>query len=269
MIIKKIIVVLLSVTLLFATCSPIAVSADSGYGRTVDPDKLNNGADSGIVGAWMCIWDESMNKPPWIDYFYADGTWDEVYWESDYSEEPLYYSYKPRTWELSGSVLIRYGRYGGSEETFRNRTDKHGYTELTRHDTSWDFRYIALTDEGYNTLKNYKASDWKNFDYINLCKKANVKVPATSISHLFRSKKAFTAKWKRKSGINGYQIQYCTRSDFRNAKVVTVSKPAAVTKKIKKLKKNKKYYVRIRTYKKVNGNTYYSAWSKKKSVRTK
>ena len=38
---------------------------------------------------------------------------------------------------------------------------------------------------------------------------------------------------------------------------------------IKKLKAKKKYYVRIRTYKKVNGKTYYSGWSKAKNVTTK
>ena len=31
----------------------------------------------------------------------------------------------------------------------------------------------------------------------------------------------------------------------------------------------KKYYVRIRTWKKVKGETYYSAWSKAKSVKVK
>ena len=35
---------------------------------------------------------------------------------------------------------------------------------------------------------------------------------------------------------------------------------------IKKLKKNRKYYVRIRTYKMINGKKYTSAWSKAKTV---
>ena len=35
------------------------------------------------------------------------------------------------------------------------------------------------------------------------------------------------------------------------------------------LKKNKKYYVRICTYKKVGKTTYYSTWSKVKSVKVK
>ena len=38
---------------------------------------------------------------------------------------------------------------------------------------------------------------------------------------------------------------------------------------IRKLKRGKKYYVRVRTYKKVNGKNYYSAWSKARYVEIK
>ena len=38
---------------------------------------------------------------------------------------------------------------------------------------------------------------------------------------------------------------------------------------IEKLKGNKKYFVRIRAFKKVRGKTYYSDWSKVKNVKVK
>ncbi|MDD6660035.1 MAG: hypothetical protein PUE60_08165 [Eubacteriales bacterium] len=45
---------------------------------------------------------------------------------------------------------------------------------------------------------------------------------------------------------------------------------AQVCKKaVKKLKSKKKYFVRIRTYKIVNGKKVYSSWSKSKIVKTK
>ena len=45
---------------------------------------------------------------------------------------------------------------------------------------------------------------------------------------------------------------------------------AQVCKKaVKKLKAKKKYFVRIRTYKTVNGKKVYSSWSKSKTVKTK
>jgi len=37
----------------------------------------------------------------------------------------------------------------------------------------------------------------------------------------------------------------------------------------KKLSSKKKYYVRIRAYKKSGGKTYYSSWSSAKSIKTK
>ena len=47
-----------------------------------------------------------------------------------------------------------------------------------------------------------------------------------------------------------------------------VAKPKSVSPKTIKATK-KKYYVRVRTYKIVNGKKVYSSWSKVKSVKTK
>ena len=47
-----------------------------------------------------------------------------------------------------------------------------------------------------------------------------------------------------------------------------VAKPKSVSPKTIKAAK-KKYYVRVRTYKIVNGKKVYSSWSKVKSVKTK
>lgn len=58
-----------------------------------------------------------------------------------------------------------------------------------------------------------------------------------AISKLTAGKKAFTAKWKKQTGITGYQVEYSLKKDFSNSKTV---------------KKN-----------------YYSAWSKTKTVTTK
>ena len=93
----------------------------------------------------------------------------------------------------------------------------------------------------------------------------------TSITKLTKAKKAFTVKWRKQAvQTTGYQIQYALNSAFTsNKRTVTVSGAGKTSQKIKNLAKKKKYYVRIRTYKKVNGVKYYSAWSAKKSVKTK
>ena len=88
-----------------------------------------------------------------------------------------------------------------------------------------------------------------------------------------RGSKSFTVKWKKQSKANqkkfaGYQIRYSLKSNMKGAKKATAKKSSA-SKTIKKLKKNKKYYVQVRTYTKKNGITFYSPWSKKKYVKTK
>ena len=55
----------------------------------------------------------------------------------------------------------------------------------------------------------------------------------------------------------------------KNRKSVIVAKQNASKKTVKKLKAKKKYYVRVRTYKKVGSTNYYSSWSKAKYVTTK
>lgn len=94
---------------------------------------------------------------------------------------------------------------------------------------------------------------------------AGSKLPATSITSLSAKDNGFKIKWKKKSGITGYQIQYSTDSKFKKEKKSIKTKNAkTVSKKITKLKAAKKYYVRIRTYK----GKKYSKWSKVKSIKT-
>ena len=104
--------------------------------------------------------------------------------------------------------------------------------------------------------------------YTTVC--ASPQLPSTSISIIKAQDRAFTVKWKKKSNITGYQIQYSTNSKFKKEnKTIKIKKAKTVSKKITGLKPSKKYYVRIRTYKIVNKKTYYSSWSKKKNVTTK
>ena len=96
-----------------------------------------------------------------------------------------------------------------------------------------------------------------------------VKPKKTSIKKLSKGKKKFTVNWAKVSGVKGYQIQYSSDKKFKkNNKSVTVTKQKTTKATVKKLKSKKKYYVRVRTYKTVNGKKIYSSWSKVKSVKT-
>ena len=69
----------------------------------------------------------------------------------------------------------------------------------------------------------------------------------------------------------GYQLQYGTNKSFKSGtyKLATVKSNTTVKKTISKLTSGKTYYVRVRTYKTVDGKNIYSAWSDAMSVKVK
>ena len=96
----------------------------------------------------------------------------------------------------------------------------------------------------------------------------------TQIAQITRNKKKIVVIWKAKPSVSGYQVQCATNKKFKKGvKTYTIKGASKTKKKIKKLKAKKKYFIRIRTYKKttVNGKTkkIFSKWSKVKVVKVK
>ena len=85
-----------------------------------------------------------------------------------------------------------------------------------------------------------------------------------------KSKKQLNVSWKKDKNVSGYEIKYSTSSKFTRKTTKTVKagkKSTGVT--VKKLKSRKKYYVKLRSYKTINGKKYYSSYSSTKSIKTK
>ena len=96
-----------------------------------------------------------------------------------------------------------------------------------------------------------------------------IKPKAVSLKTLTKGKKSIKVTWKKAAGqTTGYRIAYSTNANFKNVKYVKVNGINKASATLKNLKANKKYYVKIRAYKTVGGKTYYSDWSKVKSVTT-
>lgn len=72
-------------------------------------------------------------------------------------------------------------------------------------------------------------------------------------------------KWKKASRVSGYQIEISKKSNFKKK---VVSKKIKTVKYTKNLSRRTKYYVRVRSYKKVGSKYYYSSW-KKCTIKTK
>ena len=139
--------------------------------------------------------------------------------------------------------------------------DSNGKTILPENYT---VNYSGNTKVGTAKAKvtfsgNYSGSVTKTF---------KINPVGTKLTKLTKGKKSLTAKWNKQSTqTTGYQLQLATNKAFtKNKKLVTVS---TTKKTVKGLKSKQKYYVRVRTYKVVNGTKYYSKWSGYKTVTTK
>lgn len=100
-------------------------------------------------------------------------------------------------------------------------------------------------------------------------KPQSTKPAKTKVQKISAGKKSITAQWKKVAGVSAYQVQIATNKKFsKNKKTFKVSKKSTKVK-IKKLKAKKVYYVRVRSYKKVNGKKVYSKWSTVRKVKTK
>ena len=89
------------------------------------------------------------------------------------------------------------------------------------------------------------------------------------LSSVKAQKKKMVVSWKKTGGNQGYQVQYSTSKNFKsNVKTANISaKRGSVI--IKNIPAKKRYYVRIRSYKKVGNKIWYTGWSKTKNVNTK
>ena len=82
-----------------------------------------------------------------------------------------------------------------------------------------------------------------------------------------KKKKSVVLSWKTVSGAKGYQLQYAMNKKFTKKKKSKLTAKAKFT--VKKLKKKRTYYFRVRAYK-LNGKTkVYGKWSKVKKVKVK
>ena len=94
--------------------------------------------------------------------------------------------------------------------------------------------------------------------------KVSPKRPSVKSIQAAKGKK-LAVKWAKDKMASGYQVQVSTAKNFKqNLKTKKVTKTSYT---FTKLKTGKRYYVRIRSYKKTNKETLYGAWSKVKQSR--
>ncbi len=152
----------------------------------------------------------------------------------------------------TGKALVPSVKIVYNSKTLKNKTD---YTVSYKNNKAVGTATVTIKGIG-------KYSGTRTITF-----KINPK--STKLTAAVSAKKGIlTVKWKKNTGVTGYQILYSTSSKFTKSttRTVTVSKNKTTSSAIKKLKSSKKYYVKIRTYKKVGKTSYYSDWSSVKKA---
>ncbi len=117
------------------------------------------------------------------------------------------------------------------------------------------------TPNNNSTKPNQTVSPTNNKKTNPSINKVTVPKPAKVKSvKLTAKKKKLNVKWKKVSGATGYEVTYATNNKFtKNKKTVKVKKNKVT---ITRLKSKKWYFVKVRAYKKANGDINYGKWSK-------
>lgn len=146
-----------------------------------------------------------------------------------------------------GSKLIATVK-GGSKTTYTDKTAK-------KNGTKYSIKVKAYASTGDSTLSKTLTTYF---------------VSQPAVKNITNKKKLTAAvEWNQNKAATGYQIQYGLKKSFSGAKTATVNKKTTVSTTLSMLKKGKVYYVRIRTYKTVGKQKYFSAWSAAKTVTIK
>ena len=127
---------------------------------------------------------------------------------------------------------------------------------VLRPGTKYTFTVMCLSADGKSSISR--------FDTVG---RSTVYVPAPSLTAAKNLKgRKLRVRWKKAAGATGYQVQYARNRRMRKGRIARTSAGAKV---LSRLKKKKKYYVRVRAFKKVAGKTYYSGWSSVRRVAIK
>ncbi len=138
-----------------------------------------------------------------------------------------------------------------------NKISSSNYTVKHSNNTKVGKASVKVTFKG-----NYSGTVTKTFTIVP---------KSTTVSKATPKKKALAITWKKQSSqTTGYQVQIATNKSFtKGVKSYISSKNTTTSKTMTNLSAKKKYYIRVRTYKTVDGKKYYSAWSGYKTATTK
>lgn len=174
------------------------------------------------------------------------------------SNEYIYAGKKSAEYSYNTNEILQYDSMG---ECFWSLSDIN-YILITTN----KLNYPSISTKNNNTTINTNTNTNTNVNNTTKVTKPG-KVKSFKVKNV-KGKKA-KLSWKKMSGVKGFQIVYgLNKKCTKGKKTVTVS-ASSKSKTIKKLKKKKTYYFKIRAYKTSNGSKVYGDWSSVKKVKIK
>ena len=165
--------------------------------------------------------------------------------------------------DATGYVVYR--KNSGSKSWKKIKTvkgaSKTTYTDSTvksKHGTTYSYR-----------IESYKSVNGQTAKAVSKEKKILRLTAPTKLKIANQKGRKLSVTWKKQKKISGYQIQYSTGKTFAKGTKMTSIVKSSDKAVIKKLKKGKTYYVRIRSYQKSGSKKTYSAWSSYTKVKIK
>lgn len=163
--------------------------------------------------------------------------------------------------------------YGASGYQIYRSTGRNGtYKKIATVKKSGTYQdtKISYGKTYYYKVRPYWKASGKTYkgkfsDVVSCASKAVA--PKVSLSG--NAKKTVTLKWGEIAGADGYAVYRSTSSGSGYKKIKTIGNGKTVSFRNGKLKQNKTYYYKLKSFRKVNGKTVYSGYSNTIKVKVK
>ena len=271
---------------------------------SIKPDTVKNLKTTEITDKTVSLtWSKADGADKYLVYIYKNGAWSKLKTTTStkYTAEGLsantQYKFKVRSYASDGKI------YGADSDALTVRTNlskvktlkakdiktssvKLYWSKVSGADTYLVYQYsggewkrIAKTSDTSYTVKSLSANKTYKFKVRPYSSKTKVygdyssvinvvTVPATVKNLKTKDVKAtsLSLSWSKVSGATAYQIFRSTDGE-NYTRIASVSGKTSYTDK--KVKKNTKYYYKVRAYRKSGDNVYYGAFSSAVKVTTK
>ena len=164
------------------------------------------------------------------------------------------------SWSKS-SKAVKYNLY-------RSTKAKSGYRKIkTVTSSSYTDRKVSAGKIYYYKVQAVASEGAYSSANSAAVKASLLKIPSIKVKSAKKGRANIS--WKKISGASGYEVYMSQYKSKGFKKKAAVKKQKVVSASVKGLKSGKKYYVKIRAYRTINGKKVYGAYSKIKSITIK